>query len=185
MYLQEAETVTTSAQMVEVARSPMLDLPEQEGPRSSFKEKLACQHPSITFTLRYRLFMLWSLQTSYLPKIPGFLFPSWLWRQLQRDPKRVPGLQTCYQLLNRLDVNFSNISNKQQYYLKTNYFRFIKLQPRRVPAVKECHHHQRRKTFMKLAVPQIWKCSWTENLQSLSLGNVNCSCMWQAKGMLI
>merc|ERR1712210_340523 len=32
-HLEEAETVTTSAQMVEVARSPMLDLPEQEGPR--------------------------------------------------------------------------------------------------------------------------------------------------------
>jgi len=30
---QAAVTVTTSAQMVEVARSPMLDLPEQEGPR--------------------------------------------------------------------------------------------------------------------------------------------------------
>jgi len=32
-HLEAAETVTTSAQMVEVARSPMLDLPEQEGPR--------------------------------------------------------------------------------------------------------------------------------------------------------
>jgi len=30
---QEAETVTTSAPVVEVVRSPMLALPEQEGPR--------------------------------------------------------------------------------------------------------------------------------------------------------
>jgi len=47
---QAAVTVTTSAQMVEVARSPMLDLPEQEGPRSSLKENMACLHPSSTFT---------------------------------------------------------------------------------------------------------------------------------------
>jgi len=49
-HLEAAETVTTSAQMVEVARSPMLDLLEQEGPRSSLKENMACLHPSSTFT---------------------------------------------------------------------------------------------------------------------------------------
>ena len=41
----------------------------------------------------------WCSKNSYLPNIPGFLFPPKLWWQLQRNSKRVPGLQPGYQLL--------------------------------------------------------------------------------------
>ena len=47
MFLQETKTVTTSAQLTEVARSPTLDLLEKEEPRSKPKRLRASIHKEI------------------------------------------------------------------------------------------------------------------------------------------
>ena len=97
--------MTTSAQMVEVARSPMLDLLEQGEPRLSFKRKIGCFHSSSTFTSSLNVLLTsYFLKNSRVPVSPRALEAAAA--ELQESARIATGLSPASKsMIYHVDIN--------------------------------------------------------------------------------